>query len=265
MDSDIYPAGVPCWIDIAVPDPEGAAAFYGGLFGWDVDDTGRYLVAQLGEQERTVAGIRPAEDDDPRPPAWTTYVCVDDVARSAGRVGAAGGRIVVPPTTSAGGARVALVADPAGAVFGLWEPSGRRGAELVNAPGTWNFSALSTPEPDQAEAFYGGVFGWQVNGAMWALPGYGETQEAKEPGFLKRHAEAGTPEGFTDAFGWLQQAPTPSWDITFAVDDAAATAQRAADLGGTVTVPPYDAGVAQIAVVADPWGATFTVSAYTPG
>jgi predicted enzyme related to lactoylglutathione lyase len=37
-DRDWYPAGVPCWIDTAQPDPDAAAAFYGGLFGWEFED-----------------------------------------------------------------------------------------------------------------------------------------------------------------------------------------------------------------------------------
>jgi hypothetical protein len=265
LASDVYPPGVPCWIDIPQAEPERVAAFYGGLFGWEVVAADGYIVARLGGKD--VAGIGPLDDPSRAPqPAWTTYVCVDDAAQSADRAAAAGGKVLTEPATVAGGGRVALLADPAGAVFGVWEPAGRRGAQLVNVPGTWNFSNLTTPDPEGAKAFYGAVFGWEARGPMWCLPGYGETQDGKEPGFLRRHAEAGTPEGFTDAFGWLQvQEDAPSsWDVTFAVDDAAAVAARAVDLGGTVVVAPFDAGQAQIAVLADPSGATFTVSAYTP-
>jgi predicted enzyme related to lactoylglutathione lyase len=263
LASDVYPPGVPCWIDSAQPEPERAAGFYGGLFGWDFTPTDGYRVARLRGQE--VAAISPG----PRP-GWTTYVCVDDVAESADRAAAAGGKVIAEPASVAGGGgRVALLADPAGAVFGVWEPDGRRGAQLVNAPGTWNFSNLTTPDVDGAEAFYGEVFGWEARGPLWCLPGYGQTQDAKEPGFLRRHAEAGTPDGFTDCFGWLQAADDErapaSWDVTFAVDDVEAVAARAVYLGGSVTVAPFDAGQAQVAVLADPWGAPFTISAYTPG
>ena len=249
LASDVYPPGVPCWIDSAQPEPEEAASFYSGLFGWEFenrmpsDSADRYLVAR--RRGRDVAAIRPVDD---LRPAWTTYLCVEDAAQSAARASAAGAKVV-----AAG--RATVLADPAGAVFGVWEPDGIRGAQLVNASNTWNFSDLTTPDPDGAKAFYGEVFGWEarpvrMGGAeiatMWCLPGYGETQDAKEPGFLQRHAEAGTPEGFTDAFGWLQpptdaqlgaSAPA-SWNVTFAVDDTEATATRAAHLGGTITVAP---------------------------
>jgi predicted enzyme related to lactoylglutathione lyase len=260
LASDVYPAGVPCWIDSAQPEPERAAGFYAELFGWDFTPTDGYFVARLDGHE--VAALT----SGPRP-GWTTYVCVDDAALAAKRAVEAGGEVVAEPAATAAGGRVALLADPSGAVFGVWEPDGRRGAQLVNAPGTWNFSNLTTPDVDGATAFYGEVFGWEARGPLWCLPGYGQTQDAKEPGFLRRHAEAGTPEGFTDCFGWLAPAPTgqpAAWDVTFAVGDVAAVAARAVYLGGTVVVAPYDAGQAQVAVLADPWGATFTVSAYTP-
>ena len=88
----------------------------------------------------------------------------------------------------------------------------------------------------------------------------------------QRHREAGAPEGFTDAIGWLQlmtsdQFPDdvpPHWSVTFSVDDTDAIAERTRQLGGSVTVPPFDVPYARIAVVTDPQGAVFTVSKYIP-
>lgn len=128
---------------------------------------------------------------------------------------------------------------------------------------------------DRATAFYGAAFGWEARSVplgdagaatMWCLAGYGEVQDAKSPGFLQRHAESGT-EGFTDAFGWMEvpEAGIPaSWDITFAVGDVDAVAERAGRLGGAVRVAPFALGPSRVAVLADPAGAGFTVSAYQP-
>jgi hypothetical protein len=280
LASDVYPAGVPCWIDIAAAEPDRAAAFYGRLFGWEAEPipAGSYRIARL--DGRTVAGIRPAAGAGP---VWRTYVCVDDVEASLGRAASAGGRVVDGPANLDGIAAAALLADPAGAVLGVWQPDGLRGAGLVNAPATWNFSNLATPDPDAATAFYGEVFGWVARSVdlggegtgtsegtgttMWCLPGYGETQDAKDPGFLRRHAEGGTPDGFTDAFGWMEAAApgaSASWDVTFAVDDVDAVVERARGLGGAVRVAAFDAGPARVAALADPAGAGFTVSAYQP-
>jgi predicted enzyme related to lactoylglutathione lyase len=54
------------------------------------------------------------------------------------------------------------------------------------------------------------------------------------------------------------------WSVTFAVDDADATAERAAKLGGTIDAPPFDAGPTRVAVVTDPQGARLSVSKYDP-
>jgi len=103
---------------------------------------------------------------------------------------------------------------------------------------------------------------------MWQRPGYSDVLAGAEPGIREGRAEAGVPPGFEDAIGWLlpvEPGAAPRWDVTFAVSGTDDTARRAADLGGSVLVAPYDAGAARIPVLADPQGATFTVSRYDPG
>ena len=89
-DQDRYIPGVPCWIDTNQPDPEAAAAFYGGLFGWEFDDVTppgapvRYLAALLrGER---VAGVASQPAGSERPVAWDTYVWVTDADETAAKV-----------------------------------------------------------------------------------------------------------------------------------------------------------------------------------
>jgi uncharacterized protein len=96
------------------------------------------------------------------------------------------------------------------------------------------------------------VFGWPTlpirsGGKGWMLPGYGDHLERYHPDLRKRMAEAGAPKGFEDVVASINpiaddQLETPAhWSVTFAVDDADATAARAVDLGGKVIVPPFDA------------------------
>jgi predicted enzyme related to lactoylglutathione lyase len=123
-----------------------------------------------------------------------------------------------------------------------------------------------------AEAFYGAVFGWETlelpGGArMWRLPGYGDELERAEPGLRARMAATGAPEGFEDvvaALNPLGPGNPAHWSVTFAVDDADATAARAAELGGRVLVPAFDAPWVRMTVIADPQGATFTASKFVP-
>jgi predicted enzyme related to lactoylglutathione lyase len=284
LDRDGYPPGVPCWVDTAQADPLAAVDFYNGLFGWHFRDRmpedapGHYFVAQLFD--RDVAGVGSQPEGAPPDPAWNTYIAVDNAEGAAAAVTNAGGTTLAPPFDVLDAGRMATFADPSGAVFSVWQANQHRGAQLVNEPGTWNFSDLNTRDVEGALVFYGTVFGWVTDtfGAggtdfgMLQLPGYGDFLSQRDPELRARQAEGGAPSGFADVVAGLvrmtsDQFPDdvpPHWSVTFAVEDTDATADRAAALGATVMVAPMDAGPTRIAVVRDPQGAVFTVSRFYP-
>jgi predicted enzyme related to lactoylglutathione lyase len=279
-----FPPGVPCWIDTSQPDPEAAVRFYGGLFGWEFEDrmpagvSGGYFVAQLGGRDVAAIGSQPGGQS--RTAGWNTYIGADNADDAAARVEGAGGRVLTEPFEVADAGRMGVFADPAGAVFCVWQANRHKGAQLVNAAGSWNWSNLYTGDLEGSRSFYGAVFGWQfdtldVGGGSLALcrvPGYGDFLEAFDPDLRTRQANVGAPSGFEDAVAWmapLASAPSattvsPHWSVTFAVDDADAIAERAAQLGGVVVVPPHDAPPVRLAVLRDPQGAEFTVSRFAP-
>jgi uncharacterized protein len=167
--------------------------------------------------------------------------------------------------------RMAVFTDPEGAAFCVWQAREHKGARIVNERGSLNFNGLNTRDVEGAKSFYGSVFGWQtlaLDGGpqMWTLPGYGDFLERHHPDLRKRMAEAGAPEGFEDVVANItpitgDQPDTPAhWSVTFAVDDANATAAKAAELGGKVIVPPFDAPWIRMTVIGDPQGATFIAS-----
>ncbi len=168
--------------------------------------------------------------------------------------------------------RMAVVADPEGAVFCAWQAKTHRGAKVVNEHGSLNFNGLATRDPKGAEAFYGAVFGWQTltlpSGVMWTLPGYGDHLEEASPGLREQMAQMGGPDGFIDVVAALNpigndDAATPShWSVTFGVDDADAAAAKAHQLGGEVITGPIDAPWTRMAVIKDPQGATFIASQF---
>jgi uncharacterized protein len=258
-----YPPGVPCWVDTRQPDPHVTMDFYGALFGWEFtgpgampgDTPGYYFVARLGS--RDVAGVGSAHETAPPTPVWNTYVRVADVRHSAMRVSSAGGEIVVPPLDVPPAGRLAVVADPRGAVFVVWEAHQREGAQLINSPGAWAMSILNTPDPKEAKTFYGAVFGWEADtfgaGAdevtLWRLPGY----VGGEPG-------QPVPRDVVAVMVASNDGVQARWDVNFWVDDADAIAAKAAELGGDIVVPPFDTPVSRDAVIADPQGAVFSVS-----
>ena len=237
-DERTYPAGVPCWVDTEQPAVEAARHFYGGLFGWTFADAvpadapGTYLVATLDGKD--VAAIGPVDGDAPAD--WNTYIAVQDADATTANVRAAGGTVTVEPVDAGPGGRLAGCADPRGARFRLWQPRRRLGAQLVNAPGSWNFSDLHTADASAAANFYAPLFGWEFNDIGFATmirrPGYGDHLAATvDPGIRERQEAISAPPGFADGIAWL--APSPSgkdhWHVSFTVasrDDSASTAEK---------------------------------------
>jgi uncharacterized protein len=152
-ERDGYQAGVPCWVASVYPDPEKAVAFYTELFGWEAEETmganspGKYYLCRLRGRDVAAVGSQRGGDASPVP-AWETYIWVESADEAAANVTGAGGSVVMEPFDLLDAARIAVLADPAGAVFGVWRPGGHRGAQLVNEAGAWSMSALSTSDPD---------------------------------------------------------------------------------------------------------------------
>ena len=213
-ERESYPAGVPCWVDTAQPDPQAAVNFYGGLFGWEFEDTappdqpGHYFIGRLGG--RDVAAIGSQTDDSLPQPVWNTYICVDSADDTVGKVRGAGGAVLSEPFDVPAAGRMAVFADPAGAVFCVWQPGDFKGAQLVNVPGTWSWSDLNTRDMDAVKDFYGAVFGWEADTAenegdyaMLRRPGYGDFLEQSDPDLRTRLAAQQAPPGFEDVVGWM--------------------------------------------------------------
>lgn len=275
---DRYVPGVPCWVDTSQQDPEAALAFYGQLLGWDLEQVMppespvKYYIARLRGGDVGAIGSAP---EDSASAAWNTYIWVQSADETAARIEAAGGRVIdgVYDVMEAG--RTAMCSDPEGAVFRLWQARDHRGAQIVNEPGSVNFNGLHTRDPEAAGSFYGSVFGWETlsmgGGAQgWRLPGYGDFLEKGNPGLRERLAGMGAPAGFEDVVATLappadDQAHLPAhWSVTFAVEDVDAIAAMAAQRGGHVVTPPFDAPWVRMTVIRDPGGATFTASRFSP-
>ena len=261
-ERDGYRPGVPCWPETWQPDFDAAVGFYGGLFGWEAEETAppeqadRYALFRL--RGRDVAGIGSlAIEGAPSHAAWGHSVLVDDVDEAARRATALGGSVVTPPLQSFDGGRAAVLADPAGAVLTVWQPGTHRGAGLVNEPGAWAMSALSTPDAAGAMRFYGDLLGWRtgtfgagdVEITLWRLPGY-EGGEPQQP----------VPRDIVAVMVPTGGDQPAQWGVNFWVADTDATAVTTVELGGTVLAEPFDTAVSRDAVLADPQGAIFSVS-----
>src|SRR5918992_896142 len=234
-ERDGYEHGVPCWVDTWQEDPDTAATFYAGVFGWDVErgtppgrDTRYYMCRLRGSDVAAIGSPPPAGV----PPAWAAYVRVDRAHAIARRAGNAGG------------------------AFGAGRPGAHRGAQRVNERSAYSMSFLRTPDPDAAEAFYGAVLGWTTEAfgplLLWRLPGYvgGVPEQPVSREVVAVLARAGGGEA-------------AHWRVDFWIADADAAAARATELGGSVVARPEGAGPFREAVLADPAGTTFSVRQLT--
>ena len=269
-----YPQGVPSWLDTVAHDLDEAKRFYGGLFGWTFTDAipaevpESYLIATIDGQD--VAAIASAESPD-EAVTWRTYIAVDDADAGAKAVEQAGGTVTLAPVDAGPGGRLAACGDPRGAEFRLWQARRRLGAQLVNVPGTWNFSDLLTTDSHAAAQFYAAVFGWEIDDVGFATmvrrPGYGDHLAATvNPDIKKIQADAMAPPGYEDAIAWMTLEPDgrpERWQVSFTVADRDQSAAAAESLGGTV-VGTEDAEWTKTATIRDPQGAESVLSQFTP-
>ena len=249
--------GTPCWFDLVSPDAAAAAAFYAALFGWTYDvagpEHGHYRMAMV--DGRPAAGIGQRQEGTETPSAWTVYLAADDAATMAQRATGLGGSVVVQPMEVPGMGHMAIVQDPGGAVFGLWQPLAHRGFGVTHEHGTMGWCEVNVPDGETAKAFYAELMGAEarllesdavptVYYVLWK-------DDEAVAGILEMTAE------------W--QGVPPHWMPYFEVADCDAAARAAEEAGGTVSVPPFDTEYGRIAVVTDPFGAVFSVNQTTAG
>jgi predicted enzyme related to lactoylglutathione lyase len=121
--------GVFVWDELVTSDVEAAKAFYTKVLGWttadmDMGEAGVYTLLRSGEADRAGILKKPAGMES-APDAWLTYVGVDDVDGTAKRAAELGGQVFQPPFDVEGVGRLAVLADPVGAVFGIFKPTAR--------------------------------------------------------------------------------------------------------------------------------------------
>ena len=252
-----YAPGTPSWVDLGSPDIDASVAFYEGLFGWQIpespnaEQTGGYRTAMAGE--RAVAGGMPLMMEG-QPPAWMTYVSVDDADDIAARVAEAGGTVYAPPMDVLDLGRMAVFADSTGAAFGIWQPRAHKGAGLVNEPVSLSWNELNTRDPDAAKDFYRAVFGWDGRSQDMGMGEYVTFHRPDDTGVA----------GMIDMRGRIPDEVPAHWMVYFAVADTDATIAKASELGATTTVGPIDIPIGRFAVLTDPQGAHFAVITLTP-
>lgn len=240
---EAWPEGTPCWVEIAVDDTDAAAAFYSGLFGWDVEDGTCRLAG------RAVAGIGSRRPD--LPAGWLTFLASGHADASADEIALSGGTVLVAPFDVPERARAVIAVDPAGAVFGVWQARGHVGFEVANEVGTVCWNEHLGPAAEAAKAFYATAF------AHTFAPADDPVPYAADYAMTSLHGRV---------VGGLASTPgePARWASHVLVADCDAATTAVTDLGGTVRTAPMATAYGRIAVVADDQGVEFTVIAGTP-
>jgi uncharacterized protein len=248
--------GTFCWPELATTDQKGAVAFYRSLFGWEVNEqpigpTETYSIFQMrGKDIGAAYTMRAEERQHGAPPHWNAYVTVasaDDAAKRAKELGAT---VLAPPFDVTDSGRMAILQDPTGAVFQVWQPNKHIGAKILREPGSLTWTELSTRDTEAAKKFYTSLFGWKEKTSTGGGMTYTEFSAGDEPfaGMMEMNAQM------------VAMHIPPHWLSYFQVADVDATASKARELGGSVAVPPMDIpGTGRFSVIQDPAGATFAL------
>jgi predicted enzyme related to lactoylglutathione lyase len=244
-----------CWVELATSDQAAAKKFYTSLFGWTTEDSpmgpgGFYTMFRLGGKD--VGGgytLMPDQVKMHVPPNWLVYVAVESADAAAAKAKQLGGNVLAGPLDVMEHGRMAVLQDPTGAVFAVWQPKQQPGMGVMGVDGAFSWADLNTPDPKRAAEFYSALFGWHMD------PG----DEDPEHGYLHikngEHYIGGVPPA-----KHLQPGVPPHWLIYFHTSDCDAFSNKAKSLGANVCFGPMTMeNVGRFSIAADPQGAYFSM------
>jgi predicted enzyme related to lactoylglutathione lyase len=247
-------------VELATTDQKGAVKFYRELFGWDVNDLPMgpgetYSMFQMrGKDVAAGATMQPQEREHGVPPHWNLYITVPNADEAANTATSLGAKVLAPPFDVMDVGRMAVIQDPTGAAFCVWQPKAHIGSQILNEPGALCWSELTTRDTGAAEEFYTKMFGWT---AKHSAPSAGMPYTE-----FSNHGQAGM--GMMAMPAQMPAGMPSYWMPYFQVVDVEASTAKVKTLGGKVMVPPQDIpGIGRFSIVNDPQGAMFAVFKYT--
>lgn len=232
-----------CWVDVAVSDPITTHKFFSELFGWGrrvrpTEEAQAYSIMTLNGHH--VAGI--CEVEEAGPSQWMCYLLVDDLGRWTEQAKRLGATILKDRVVIETFGHMAVVEDPTGAVFALWE-SLRGEDDEPQGPGSVCWHELVTSDLDRATEFYQKLAGWTYRDTRFGDLAYRQ--------FLQSGRKVCGMMG-------AQEGRGSAWTVHFEVEDCPQSTTLALTLGAKELRSPYDLeNVGQVAYLADPCGGTF--------
>ncbi len=239
------------WHDLMTTDAATAQRFYCSLFDWQIEEVPmqgfsyRMIVAGPGP----IGGI--VEEQNIPASHWMPYLAVDDVDAMAARIQQANGTVCVPPSDIPGTGRFAVVGDPLGAYFSIYEglPQSAGADPDQPVPGRVCWNELLSTDDATAQRFYSALFGWK--------------EQAKDMGPMGTYRVQVL--GDQQAAGIMknpQNGAPSSWLVYFFAPELARTTATAKELGAkpmleNVPIP----GIGAFSMLQDPAGAVFALFA----
>lgn len=249
-----YSPGTFCWVDLATTDAGAAKKFYTELFGWEFNDmpVGEDMVYTMltlnGKDVGALYQMPPDMTAQGVPPHWLSYASVANADESAEKAKSFGATLMKEPFDVFDAGRMAVIQDPAGAVFAIWQPVNHPGSGVVNLPSSFCWNELLTNDVPKAGDFYANLFGWNRD-----VQNFGPMEYTM---FTNGERPAGGMFAIQPEMGNIP----PHWLVYFAVDDCNARTQKANDLGAKTLKPPDDIpGIGRFSVLMDPQGAAFAL------
>jgi len=243
-----------CWVELGTTSAKGAKAFYSALFGWQPNDMPMgpdqfYTMLRLNGKD---VGAMYELDQNMRamgiPPHWMLYIAVANADEAAEKAKTLGANVMKGPFDVFDAGRMAVMQDPTGATFCIWQAKFNTGIQLAGEPNTLCWSELVTHDTAKAKEFYTKFFGWTTKTGTDTPQEYIELSNQGQPmgGMMKIQPEWGN--------------VPPCWTPYFMVTDCDGSVEKIKQSGGAVRMAPTDIPkVGRFAVVADPQGAVFQI------
>ncbi|OAR22938.1 hydrolase [Streptomyces sp. ERV7] len=244
------PEGTPCWADAMFTDVEGAKSFYGGVLGWTFGEAsseyGNYTQAYA--DGKAVAAVVPPMPGQEGQSAWCLYLASPDVAATAKKVKDNGGEVLMEPMKVGDFGSMAIVREPSGAVFGVWQAGSHEGFEAKAVPGAYCWAEFFTRDPAKVDAFLPAVFPYRAKQMQDAAADFRVFSVGDEMALGRmKMTEEFPPE-------------VPSYvNVYFTVADCDDAVAKATKRGGVLRFGPMDTPFGRFAALSDPQGASFSV------
>lgn len=252
-----YEPGTFCWIDLGTTEREAAKSFYRGLFGWDAVDnpmgeSGTYSIMMVAGESVAAIYDQPEQQREAGvPPFWFSYVTVASADDAAAAAREAGGSVHAEPFDVMEAGRMAVIADPTGAMLGAWEPRENVGAGRVNEPGCLTWNELATNDVETASNFYTELFGWSIEEI--------DTGSSVRYWTIGHEGAAAGRNGGVRELGPAEEGVPPNWIPYIVTESVDATLERAGELGGSILVAATEIPTGKFAALRDPQGAALAI------